>query len=155
MRGLEHHWTAENNKNKSRQGESVRKAILASTAQGRRAELSEQLSAVDVEHAVKVAAVDATTAKIIHRQPIDATAPVDISPCKTLYRNYSNPDQKDQQKLVYYSLFSRRRRNPSSTTRKLPLPAALVPQSQDREDLALVLDAALDMKDRFPTTLQD
>jgi len=156
MRGLEHHSTAESNKNKVRQGESVRKAILAATAQGRRAELSLQLSAADVDHAVKVGAVDATTAKIIHSQPIDATAPVDISPSKTLFRNYSNTDQKHQtqQNLVYYSRFSRRRRTPSTVTRKLPLHAAVV-QSQDREDFAFVLGAALDMKDRFPAPLQD
>jgi len=166
MRGLEHHSTPENNKNKIHQGSTARKAILAAPNAAARAQLSIRWSRVDVEHAIQVAAVDATTAKIIQSQPIDSTAEADIRPCKTLYSSnhqklgsmvlmnhqHQQPSNNNNRAgLVYYSLFSRRRRAPRLSTSKLPLPAALAYNNQrPPPNLSSVLGEALELQLQFP-----
>jgi len=166
MTRLEHHSTAEHNRAKNLQGSNSRRAILAASSNDERALVSARLTATDVEHAIKVATVDATTAKIIQDQPINSTVEADISPCKMLYENLHHdhgndklgPAKPHQQGLVYCSLFSRRRHAPRILTSRLPLPVAL-PQMhpihhQGPPNLASGLGEGLEMKLQFPS-LQD
>lgn len=162
MRGLEHHSTAGQNKAKNLQGSTIRRAILAVSSNEEKALLSARLTAADVKYAIKVASADATIAKIIQAEPIDSTAEADIRPRKMLYKNLHDhgndklgPAQPHRQGLVYNSLFSRRRRAPGvSTSRMLPLPAALPQMSlhhQEPPNLASVLGEALGMKLQCPS----